>query len=92
MARLQSSGTATEVMVVDLMTVAARPDSRIVLVDIVAGSPEFNMIMSDPKGRKRWKVVGVGMTPPPVGTRMTLTLEVVEGNGHLVAGDRLTSI
>ena len=91
MPHLQLTGSATELAVVDLMTVAARPNSRIALVDIVAGSPELNMIMSDPEGRRRWKVVGVGMTPPPAGTRMALTLEVVEGDGHLLAGDRLKS-
>lgn len=91
MVDLRLSATETELTVVDLMTVAARPNSRIALVDIVAGSPEFNMILSDPAGRRRWKVVGVGMTPPPVGTRMVLTLDVVEGDGHLLAGDRLAS-
>lgn len=92
MARLQPSRTTTELVVVDLMTVAARPNSRIAVVDIVARSPELDMIMSDPEGRRSWKVVGVGMTPRPVGTRMALTLEVVEGDGHLLPGDRLGSI
>src|SRR5262245_18513963 len=91
MAHLQLSGTATELMVVDLITVAARPNSRIALVDVVAGSPELNMIMSDPGGRRRWKVVGVGMTPPAASTRMALTLEAVEEGGEILPGDRLTS-
>ena len=92
MACLQPSRTTTELVVVDLMTVAARPNSRIVLVDIVAGSPELSMIMSNPEGRQSWKVVGVRMTPRPVGTRMALTLEVVEGDGHLRVADRLKLI
>jgi len=91
MAHLQLSGTTTELTVVDLMTVAVRPSSRIVIVDVVAGHPEFDMILSDPEGRRKWKVVGVGMTPPPTGTTMVLTLDVVEGDGRILAGDRLTS-
>jgi hypothetical protein len=91
MPHLQLTGTATELAVVDLITVAARPNSRIALVDIVAGSPELNMIISDAGGRRRWKVVGIGMTPPQAGTRMALTLEVAEGDGQLLPGDRLMS-
>jgi hypothetical protein len=92
MAHLPLSRTATELTVVDLMTLAARPNCRIAMVDIVAGSPKFNMVMSDPDGRRKWKVVGMGMTPPPVGTTMVSTLEVVAGDGQILPGDRLTSI
>jgi hypothetical protein len=91
MAHLQLSRTVTELMVLDVMTVTARPNSRIVDVDVIGGSPRFDMIMTDQTAQRKWKVVGVGMTPPPVGARMVLTLDVVEGDGHLVAGDRLTS-
>jgi hypothetical protein len=91
MAHLQSSGTATELVVVDLMAVPARPNSRIAIVDIVAGSPELNMLITDPEGRRSWKVVGVGMTPPSTGSGMALTLEVVDGDGQILAGDRLKS-
>lgn len=84
--------TSTELVVVDLMTVAARPRSRIALVEVIAGSPMLNMVLSEQASQRKWKIIGFGMTPPTAGSSMALTLEVVEGDGSLSGGARLTSV
>jgi hypothetical protein len=81
----------TELIVVDFMTVAARPHSRIVLVEVGAGSPKVNMVLSEQGSQRKWKLIGFGMTPPTAGASMALTLEAVEGDERLSRGVRLTS-
>ena len=91
MTHVRTTEAATELVVVDLTALASRPHSRIAFVEVVTGSPALNMVMSDRASQRKWKIIGVGMTPPSVGPTMALTLETVEGDGQLSAGDRLTS-
>ena len=61
------------------------------LVEVIAGSPRLNMVLSEQASQRKWKIIGFGMTPPTAGASMALTLEAVEGDGRLSGGVRLTS-
>jgi hypothetical protein len=89
--RLRRSASPTELVVVDLITLTAKPHSHFAVVKVTSGSLRLNMVLSEQASQRRWKIVGFGMAPPTAEASMVLTLVDVEGDGAPAVGTILAS-